>query len=213
MINIQVYIIPDPFENYNKMFNELPQDIQNNINKYVRQIDRNIHLISYYMKKHLVGNKKIYLSEYGKPLADNINFNISHDYKCVVGVKHDKYPIGIDVIYKNRKINIEYLKKSFTNKEFNHIQNEKHLLLKYWCYKEAYLKMIGTGLSINPNRIEISNNKNEITVSLDNIVDKTVTLKLIEFSDYICSVSLNSNYSNLNMEYISDRNLFSNYII
>ena len=52
-------------------------------------------LISYYFKKKYVG--EFHLNEYGKPMSDNVYFNISHSKGVVVIAVSQNHEVGVDV--------------------------------------------------------------------------------------------------------------------
>lgn len=103
--------------------------------KYTKINDKNTHYISYLMKKHFAGPHEIKYNQYKKPIIDNGFFNISHDKNLCVGVFHNEYDIGIDVIHIHRKISYEVCKKIFNDDECKDIFQ--------FSRKEAYIKMIG----------------------------------------------------------------------
>ncbi len=113
--------------------------------------------------------------ENGKPYCINYpyHFNISHSEKYTVVAVADR-PIGVD-IEVIRPFSAAATAKFLTEEEKNYIvlddnpdkRNER--FFKLWCAKEAYLKLIGTGLkggigslSLTPDNNKFKNNKNVI---------------------------------------------------
>ena len=101
------------------------------------------------------------IGEYGKPYTKDLNveFNISHSADIVVCVVDDN-PVGVDV-EKIRPINFNIAKQIFNIEEiryifecipqievYNDYQNDAVLkrFFEIWTKKEAYGKLIGTGL-------------------------------------------------------------------
>ena len=87
-------------------------------------------------------------TENGQPLIEGIYFNISHSGTYVVCAVAKKEAIGID-IEVIRPIEIEHLRKPFTEKEWNIIvksPNVAQQLLDLWTKKEAVLKLYGAGI-------------------------------------------------------------------
>lgn len=173
--------IPQPFEKYQELLEKLED--QQPIIKYKRQLDRETHLVSVYLKQFLTSGKKITYNKYGKPLAEGVHFNVSHDHHAVVGLKHPTSSVGIDIMHKHRRLNLENFEASFTPKEWKIINDNVQTFLQYWCVKEAYLKMLGTGLSISPERVEYLNGE----ISLDGKKDP-VFVKVLEKGDYVFAV-------------------------
>ncbi len=90
---------------------------------------------------------------HGKPYALNYasHFNASHSGRYVVVVVSDK-PIGVD-IEVIREYSAAAAAKFLNDDEKNYIvlddvlENKQERFYKLWTAKEAYLKLIGTGLS------------------------------------------------------------------
>lgn len=90
----------------------------------------------------------------GKPYIDNIkgfHFNISHSGKWVVCAISDAL-IGID-IEKIKETNFKVAKRFFSEEEYIDLSNKESVskteyFYDIWTLKEAYLKAIGTGLTV-----------------------------------------------------------------
>ena len=175
--------IPKPFYDFDKFLNNLDLNEQKQIIKYKFSSDRESHLISCYLKKFLASNQKIYYNLHGKPLTDNIHFNVSHDKDIIVGVK-DKLSIGIDVMSLNRKIEVSNFKNLFSQSEWQFINGNKKNFLILWCIKEAYLKMIGTGLSSRMNSIDIIF-KDRYLIYFQGKLDSKVFINLFYYQEYL----------------------------
>jgi hypothetical protein len=130
---IQIYFkfVPDNYI----LNNESTELAKNNWLKYNSITNKNTHYISYLMKKQFAGSHEIKYNEYKKPIIDNGFFSISHDKNLCVGVFHDKYDIGIDVINVHRTISSGSCKKIFNHHEPKDIFQ--------FSRKEAYIKMLG----------------------------------------------------------------------
>ncbi len=106
-------------------------------------------------------------NEFDKPfVAGNpIHFNLSHSSATAVLVISEKQPIGIDIEFVDRKIEVLELGRTvFTKSEVALLENTlentpennaKKLFFKFWTAKEAYLKMLGTGLSLEPKKLQL----------------------------------------------------------
>ncbi|MCF3943146.1 4'-phosphopantetheinyl transferase family protein [Oceanobacillus alkalisoli] len=99
---------------------------------------------------------------YRKPSIDVVDchFNCSHSEKGVF-VAFDNHPIGIDA-EKIIPIDsfLELSEMIFTNKERNYVVNgikmkQLDRFYKLWTIKEGYVKLLGMGLHLPLNQIEI----------------------------------------------------------
>ena len=115
-------------------------------------------------------------------MTDNIHFNVSHDKDIIVGVK-DKLSIGIDVMSLNRKIEVSNFKNLFSQSEWQLINGDKKNFLIFWCIKEAYLKMIGTGLSVSMKSIEVLYN-NKWLIYINGLLEDETFINLFFYKDY-----------------------------
>ena len=124
---------------------------------------------------------KYYFNEFGKPLSDDVFFNISHSKGVVVFVK-DTIPIGID-IEKIRPIKegmIDYI-SSVEEKEY--IKNEINFF-EVWTNKESLAKNIGTGIKDTISEIPA------LPVNgMKEYKNKKYYSQTIMFDDYIITVT------------------------
>ena len=95
----------------------------------------------------------------GKPYCipindgDKIEFSLTHTHGLVACALSD-LPVGIDAEWTGRKANDDLLRTALSEEEFIQLQccdprTQHRRFLEYWTLKEAYLKAIGKGLSIN----------------------------------------------------------------
>lgn len=91
-------------------------------------------------------------------IAKDLDFSVSHAQgKAIAGVAY-RARIGVDTELV-RQFAPQTVRAFLTGAEFaslpeaGALRNERITLL--WCLKEAYLKALGAGLRIHPNRIEI----------------------------------------------------------
>ena len=111
------------------------------IEKYTNVEAKKEKIISTHFKNKYVG--EYYINEYGKPLSNNICFNIAHSKGMVVFVK-DTHPIGID-IEKIREYK-EELKRYISSDDENEYINNNINFYKIWTNKESLVKANGKGL-------------------------------------------------------------------
>ncbi len=130
--------------------------------------------------------------ENGKPYCINYpyHFNISHSKQYTVVAVSDR-PIGVD-IEVIRPFSASASAKYLTEDEKNYIvlddipENRNQRFYKLWCAKEAYLKLIGTGLkggiktlSITPKDNKFYNNQN-VTIKYSNELPDCITCVVYE---------------------------------
>jgi 4'-phosphopantetheinyl transferase len=140
-------------------------------------------LIKYYDLNY---QKEIFYDNgYGKPCLKNHNifFNISHSGDWVVFVSYIS-DVGID-IEKIENPPYEVMSKIFTSDESLQIMNtfgpsRAKKFYSFWALKESYLKMLGKGLSINPDSFSINLYDNK-TIDIN---DKENNTKLISLELY-----------------------------
>lgn len=106
-------------------------------------------------------------SKYGKPFAcvdggtENLDFNVSHSNRhgLIALAPHGR--VGVDVEERNpRKCLDGELQSVFTRNERIELgavrgKQKTHLFFRLWTMKEALLKALGTGFSLDMSRIEI----------------------------------------------------------
>ena len=104
----------------------------------------------------------------------SIQFNISHSGEWVVVALTLHSPLGIDVEHQDISKDIEGLgKRVMTESEFlefaaSSYENQANLFYSLWVRKEAVLKCMGTGLSLDPRSIEVGHHKTNPDVLVKN---------------------------------------------
>lgn len=143
---------------------------------------------AYMALEKLIGEfneKDIYFNEYGKPLIKGKPFvNYAHSGRYAIASMHDK-PVGVDVELI-KESNLKLASKVFTKEEQDYINeqdsaNRFHLL---WCKKESIMKLVGKGLSLPFNKIEIID---ENTIQVDS--KKYSNKSFIYNNEYAISIS------------------------
>ncbi len=134
-------------------------------NKYVKREDqlRAIGSIilqkDYIISKYNLDFKEIVIqySELGKPFYKDLVYNISHDSDLVIIVcSESATSVGVDIM-KLKSVNIYQFGESFTIREKWDLTQAN--FLSSWCAKEAFVKALGQGLSIDLSSVEFINNK------------------------------------------------------
>jgi phosphopantetheinyl transferase len=148
-----IQLIDDTFDTQTAL-NALPHTAQQDILKYRRPEDQNARIISHQMKEFLSGGRLITRTKYGKPVCDGVWFNVSHDGKCVVGIAAET-PVGIDVMDTRTWRDIPAFHNALTPFEREYIGDDLRRFYRIWTAKEAFLKMLGTGLCSPMELVEI----------------------------------------------------------
>ncbi|MEZ0129386.1 4'-phosphopantetheinyl transferase superfamily protein [Flavobacterium sp. LBUM151] len=166
------YLSAENHENVlKKELPELPFDFKEKIKKHRKWQDIQLSvlgrfLLFYGMEKNFDLNRKnleIQYNQYHKPFfeGNQVYFNISHAAEIVICAITNVAAIGID-IEKIKDIEIDNFKINMTDAEWIKIafsENKMETFFDYWTQKEAVLKAIGKGQSINLKSFEIIENK------------------------------------------------------
>lgn len=178
----------EPFIRFEKYMTLISNERQERIEKYVFDKDKTISLFSELLMRKLISKKiditfseiKFGYNSYGKPYvidANNYNFSISHSDNCIVFVD-DIYQIGIDVehVLKN---NNAIAKSFFTANEIEYLYNSGDVINAFydiWTSKEAYVKMLGLGLTIKLNSFDVLKNMDDYNFITKKLKDFTITV-------------------------------------
>ncbi|MBL31562.1 MAG: hypothetical protein CMP62_02400 [Flavobacteriales bacterium] len=136
---------------------------------------------------------KLYYTKTGKPKClgfDNISISHSYEY-CIVIVS--KYPIGIDIQYKNSNI-IKLSSKFINSQEKQGLENINDIekLHFIWCAKEAIYKTLNNEFCSFKKNIYINpkTNKTE-TTGLFQKMNKKINYKIYyeKLEDYFISIA------------------------
>lgn len=123
-------------------------------------------------------------SENGKPLADNLFFNISHAGDYVVGVSSDR-EVRCD-IEKIVDAPLEVADRFFHLKEAEYIksaEDKNRAFFTLWTLKESYMKMTGRGMNLPLDSFEVVPMTDGFM--LGESAEKPCFFKTMEFDDYI----------------------------
>ena len=112
-----------------------------NADRFSVEKDKIAHLISAYFKRKYVGNWT--LNEYGKPISDDVFFNVSHSEKAVVIALSDS-EVGIDI--ENVRPVKNSLKEYVSSDDELSFINSEEDFFKIWTAKESLVKAQGQGL-------------------------------------------------------------------
>ena len=145
-------------------------------------------------------NKKPHL------INSNIDFNLSHSKNYFAFAVADKTgtSIGVDIEKLNNLKDYKSIIQGYMNDDEkayildNFLSNHEQLVRFYeiWTRKEAFLKMLGAGISINLSDINVVPGKKTITVVIPqniNVINFETYIYTKSTSDFVLSVSTNLN--------------------
>ncbi len=107
---------------------------------------------------------------YGKPflnqdksfIGHSLQFNLSHTQDLALLAVTQKYEIGVDIECTERKTDWQAIvQRFFTKSEQEQLfllnkEQQKKAFFELWTRKEAYMKVLGTGLSLAPTDFTLS---------------------------------------------------------
>lgn len=170
---------------YSKHLDCLPEERRKKALNYKQEIDRKLCVASYILLKNALKGSygidssiNLRYSEHGKPYLtdyENIFFNISHCKYGVVCAVSD-YEIGVD-IQDIRPFKENVPKKVFCIEEqelLDKATDKNREFARIWSKKEAYFKMLGSGLTRKMNEF--------------NTLDKNY-IQTFDYEDFCISVS------------------------
>jgi 4'-phosphopantetheinyl transferase len=171
--NVLAYIIDtDNFTCDTALLYQLLDKIdQRRVKEYVKHIDKYRFIISrgilkyflsFFTKKHSPKDISLSYKRFGKPfmINSNIEFNISHSHNLIIYAFNINKPVGIDIEFLNRNININLMIPYVMTKQELYIYEQLDVLERYtffytlWTKKESIIKFIGHGLHYPINTIE-----------------------------------------------------------
>jgi 4'-phosphopantetheinyl transferase len=155
--------------------------------KFAFDRDRNRFIQSRYCARELLGSYlelapeqvPIDIGNHGKPFLDMSNpiaFNLSHSHDCgmlVVARTPDAEGIGIDVEWCNPQTDIHAVAETvFATDEIAAmkclpIEHQRAAFFRCWTRKEAYLKALGFGFTVDPRHVSVGVSVETQTISRD----------------------------------------------
>jgi 4'-phosphopantetheinyl transferase len=138
---------------------------------------------------------KIAYHEQGKPFFPDfptLKYNISHGGDLIVVAFSETSEVGIDVESSHRKVNLDIVKRYFTASESTFIDNlpqnrQSEYFIRLWTIKEAYLKMLGTGLFKPLDSFEVRLSGENIEIFENNQLQQRSTNQYITDNHHIIS--------------------------
>lgn len=156
-------------EIFSIVFNRLSASEKEKVSRFKNINDRYVSAISKYIIKKSIQklltlatiDLQIKYNKFGKPFVDeDIYFNVSHSEGLVVCAFTKTDQIGVDIEYI-KPINIADFRDILTSFEWHLLNGSVDIcgaFYELWTQKESILKACGTGLSVSPKTINISNN-------------------------------------------------------
>ncbi|MCL2511507.1 MAG: 4'-phosphopantetheinyl transferase superfamily protein [Bacteroidales bacterium] len=147
---------------------------------------------------------RIGFHEKGKPFFPDFpdfKFNITHGGNIIAVAFCDGHEVGIDVENADRSVNLMIAERYFAPSEVDFLQKtptqqRPRAFLRLWTVKEAYLKMIGTGLSRPLNSFEIQYDSDKITIYENQILQDCTVFQDETDPKHIITVCVKSGENN-----------------
>lgn len=215
--DIHIWILPsDSTKDLEKDIEKLsPAELERS-GKFVQKTDRLHYLIGHACLRRILG---AYLDlpaeslvfekgEHGKPFLSSgtpglpIHFNLSHSRKQIALIFGNS-PVGIDIQALKSSENIPALVKRYFHPDefslFSGLEKEKQeeLFYRYWSIREAFLKGLGTGLTLSPSSFFVcpeSESSFRITKGTKNYSDWTIH-SVPAPNGYVCSLAFQESHS------------------
>ena len=148
---VDLYIIDTHKISIEKLLNSsyIKQEDLSFLSKFKKEETYHEKLASLYLKNKYI--KDYYIDENGKPISEDIYFNISHSHGVVVLGLNKESPIGID-IEQNKEIKDSLIRFTCNDEEYDYIKTNKDFL-SIWTNKESLLKCMGTGINKRLNEV------------------------------------------------------------
>ena len=196
MKKISVHILDTRNYSFDELLNftKISKDEISFLNDYHSLDTKKEKLISYYFKKKYVG--EWFLDKNGKPLSNNIHFNIS-DSKGVVAIALSRdNEVGIDIEVP-RPVSSDLINHVCSEEEIASIKNNTDFFI-IWTNKEALVKCLGTGIENNLKLIPALQFSGKKTFRDEAFYSKTICNQ-----EFVMSITLQSN-EDFNYELIID---------
>ena len=141
----------------------------------------------------------ILINSFGKPncsIDNSLNFSISHSGEFVA-VGWSDYPIGVDIEPLTSILNSNLDHLIFNANEISIVNNfeikNKYLRLIMFVAKEAVLKCLGFGFSVDPKLIELQEYEKPWKIISASYLNKNIFVKIIILpSGYLLGVASHS---------------------
>ncbi len=192
---VETYILNTDNLDDQKLFENKLETVNEERRKKVLRLpkeSRKLSLGAGLLIQEFVGKVDSY-SSHGKPLSNNLEFNVSHSGKYVV-LSVGTEPVGVDIeiMQRGRK---RIASRFFSLEECIQIDQSydcDKTFTRLWTLKEAFLKCIGTGIDENINKFTIDLNGGNIKIK-QNINNNIYYFKEYSVEGYQLSVCCEDN--------------------
>ncbi len=196
------------FEQFRPLEKYVSEERRNRIVRYKFDKDKILSLFASLFVRYDIlsctslNNSEITFSngKYGKPHLNcsdyPIHFSVSHTNGCIAYARHNK-KCGIDV-ENIHPVHIEVAERFFSEDETEHIKNSSDPdsdFTRIWTQKEAYIKMLGTGLNTSLD---------SFSVMSEHIADSILTFNKQNYFISLCSEQKISENADISVVTIHD---------
>lgn len=153
-MNITLLYVDKPFEEYEHLMKFASEERQYKIQNLKSNRLRSLSLLSHLLARNEISlalnipfsHVELLYNQYGKPYVDkeDYHFSISHS-GSLIAFTSCNHPVGIDV--QEVKDSISPALRFFTENEQEYVSGSLERFFEIWTKKEAYVKMLGSGLS------------------------------------------------------------------
>ena len=165
---IDIRALPDPKENPATL-HHISSSRRKKVMKYLQANDRKRCLGAGILLARILplygdDPEKIVCGPEGKPLAENVHFNLSHSGNLVICAVGEK-AVGCDIEKTEREIQ-GVAKRFFHRNEAEYLQKfqgqeRDEMFFRLWTWKESYIKMTGEGLRFPLQEVSFSVQKRQ----------------------------------------------------
>ena len=198
LYRININNLEDPLQN-RKLLEQVGPERRKNVLRYRMLNDRKRSLgagiiIKKILNENGLSESSLKYSENGKPVADNLFFNVSHAGDYVAGVLSD-CEVGCDIEQiADAPFEIAEHYFNLTECEYIKSQHDKNkAFFTLWTLKESYMKMTGRGMSLPLDSFEII--RKDQGFVLGKSPKRPGFFRTMEFENYIFSVCMESDFS------------------
>jgi len=151
-----------------RWFSGLTEDEQARANRFVRRVHQRRFVACRYQLRQILGQLsgipdselRFRYGSYGKPEIPGdrrVHFSVAHSEGIGVIATSTVVPVGVDleVSASHEELAFRVLTRNELAAFQRHPGDKAELFLQYWTGKEAFLKLWGLGLSLEPSAIEI----------------------------------------------------------
>lgn len=159
MLELKRYLAPDEMARAARFIDSVAA------RRYVAARGNLRHIIAHYLDCR-AGDVRFAYGEFGKPAlsgssAGNLHFNASHAGGLAAYAICATAEVGVDIEHDDGHIDPRELAPSICSADelrqfqMHPASEQRELFFRLWTRKEAYMKCLGCGLSIEPSQLEV----------------------------------------------------------